>query len=361
MCWLDNEADTTKQTERGKPEKKNKSLPSSQGVVAKKEKDGDCIEGDAAEGKVSGGENKVQAKDGNETSPENKESGDAAAAKIGAVKSVKKKIIKRIVKQKVANKTAAEANTSSKQSDKVDEDVGEQTKTEIAGQQGESSAGCVGVKTFVRKKITKKEAVGKTDQCEDNGVPLEAKMEIETELSEDKPNDNSDATAAAVKNASGKITVKKKIIKRVPKRKIPATQAKDGVAEIKKDDDKDEKKVVQAGSETSSIGKQTGSEKQANDASSSKSEINADNKDGTVTNVESLKDKEKANMKDNPDVKGGKSKDGEKPKDEKEDKDAKSRSNSNKELKEKRNSEEPYPRHPGFILRTKSNKVSNVS
>ena len=131
----------------------------SHGVVAnKREKDSNCIEGDAAEGEVNEGENKVELKDGSEITvgggPEEKESGEAAGAKTGAVK---KKIIKRIVKQKVANKTAAEVNTASKQSDKVDEDVGEQNaKSEIASQQEESSAGRAEVKTFVLKKNYKK-------------------------------------------------------------------------------------------------------------------------------------------------------------------------------------------------------------
>ncbi|XVF03307.1 hypothetical protein REPUB_Repub04eG0249900 [Reevesia pubescens] len=367
----DKEADSAKHTERGKSEKKSQSLSSSQGIVSnKKEKDGNCIEGDAAEGKVSGGENKVEVNDGTEITvggvPEKKESGEAAAAaKTGAVKSVKKKIIKRIVKQKVANKTAAEANTASKQSDEI-EDVGEQNaKTEIASQQEESSAGRAVVKTFVRKKISKKVAVEETDQSEDNGIPLEAKVEMEMGCSEDKPKDNSDATAAAVENASVKTTVKKKVIKRVQKRKVPSTQAEDDIAEIKKDGDKDEKNVVQAGSETSNIVKQTGSEKQGNAASSSKSEIKAgkeNKKDEKVTNVESPNNQQKVNMKDNRDVKGGKSKEGEKPKDEKEDKDSKdkSRSNPNKELKEKRKSEEPPPRHPGLILQTKWSKDSKL-
>ncbi|XWS23169.1 hypothetical protein CRYUN_Cryun29cG0098000 [Craigia yunnanensis] len=363
----DKEADSAKHTERGKSEKKSQSVSSSHGVVAnRKKKDSNCIEGDAAEGKVSGGENKFEVKDGSEITvgggPEKKESGEAAADKTGAVKSLKKKVIKRIVKQKVANKTAAEVNTASKQSDKVDEDVGEQNaKSEIASQQEESSAGRAGVKTFVRKKITKKVAVEKTDQSEDNGVPIEAKVEIETGCSEDKPKDNSDVNAAAVENASVKTTVKKKVIKRVPKRKVTATQAKDEVAEIMKAGDKDEKEVVQAGSETSNIGKQTGSEKQGNAASSSKLEMKADKenkKDEKVTNVESLNDKQKINTKDNRDVKGGKLKEGEKPKDEKEEKDSKdeSRGNHNKESKEKRKSEEPPVRHPGLILQTKWSK-----
>ncbi|XP_007046031.2 PREDICTED: cell division cycle and apoptosis regulator protein 1 [Theobroma cacao] len=367
----DKETDSAKQTERGKPEKRIQSVSSSHGVVAnKKEKRGNSIEGDAAEGTVSGGENKVEVKDGSETAvgggPEKKEQEEAAGAKTGAVKSVKKKIIKRIVKQKVANKTAAEVNTASKQSDKVDEDVGEQdAKSQIASQKEESFADRAGVKTFVRKKIAKKEAVGKTDQSEDNGVPLEAKVERETGCSEDQPKDNSDASgAAAVQNASVKTTVKKKIIKRVPKRKVPATQANNEVAETKEDDDKDEKEVAQAGSCTSNIGKQAGSEKQGNAATSSKSEIKAEkeNKDEKVTNVECLNDKQKVITKDNYDDKRGKLKEAEKSKDEKEDKDSKdeSRSNPNRESKEKRKSEEPPPRHPGLILQTNWSKDSKL-
>ncbi|XWS34124.1 hypothetical protein CRYUN_Cryun21dG0013100 [Craigia yunnanensis] len=353
----DKEADSAKHTEGGKSEKKSQSVSSSHGVFAnKKEKDVNCIEGDAAEGKVNEGENKIEVKDGSEITvgggPKEKGSGEAAGAKTGAVKSVKKKIIKRIVKQKFANKTAPEVNTASKQSDKVDED--QNAKSEIASQQEESSAGRAGIKTFVWKKITKKEAVEKTDQSVDNGVPIEAKVEIKTGCSEDKPEDNSDVSSAPVENASVKTTVKKKVIKRVPQRKFPATQAKDEVAEIKKDGDKDEKKVVQAGSETSNIGKQTGSEKQGNAASSSKSEIKADEenkKDEKVTNVESLNDKQKINTKDNRVVKGGKSKEGAKPKDGKEDKD---------KSKEKRKSEEPPLRHPGLILQTKWSKDSKL-
>lgn len=345
-------------------------MSSSDGVVAnKKEKDGKCIEGDGSEGKASGGENKVLVKDGSEITveggPGKKESGEAATAKTGVVKSVKKKIIKRIVKQKVANKTAAEVNTASKPSNKV-EDAGEQnTKSEIGSQLEESSAGSAGIKTFARKKVTKKEAVGKTDQDEDNDVPLEAKMEVETGCSGDKPKDNSDATAAAVENATVKTTLKKKIIKRVPKRKVSATQAKDEVAEIKNDGGEDEKKVVLAGTETSNVGKQTGSEKQGNAASSSKSGSKPEKenkKDEKSTNTESLNDKKKVNTKYTCDVKGAKLKEGEKPKDEKAEKDSKdeSRSNTNKELKEKRKPEEPSLKHPGLILQTKWSKDSKL-
>ncbi|KAE8658870.1 ATP/GTP-binding family protein, putative isoform 2 [Hibiscus syriacus] len=230
----DKEADSTKQTEKGKSGKKIQSVSSSYGVVAnKKEKDGKSIEGGATEGKVTGGEKNVQVKDGSEITveggPEKKESGEApaatatATAKTGAVKSVKKKIIKRIVKQKVATKTAVEVNIASKQSNRVDEDVGEQnTKSETTGQQEESSAASAG--------------------SEDNGVPPEAKVEVETGCSEDKPKDNSDVTSAAVENAGVKTTIKKKIIKRVPKRKVPPTQAKGEVAEIKNEGGEDDKR-----------------------------------------------------------------------------------------------------------------------
>ncbi|KAK8534602.1 hypothetical protein V6N13_080942 [Hibiscus sabdariffa] len=366
----DKEADPTKLTEKGKSGKKILSVSSSPGVIAnKKEKDGKSIEGGAAEGKVTGAENKVQVKDGSELTveggPEKKESGEAppAAVKTGAVKSVKKKIIKRIVKQKVANKAAAEVNTASKRSNGVDEAGDQNNKSEIAGQQEESSAGSAGMKTFVRKKITKKEAVGKNDQGEDIGVPLEAKVEMGMGCSEDKPKDISDAIPAAVENASVKTTIKRKIIKRVPKRKVPATKAKDEVAEIKNEGDEDVKKVVQAGDETSNIGKQTGSEKQGNPASSSKSEIKSDKEnkkdEKLITNAESPDDKKKVNMKDTCDVKGRKLKEVDKPKDDKACKDE-SRSNSSKESKEKRKPEEPSLKNPGLILHTKWSKDSKL-
>ncbi|GKU99539.1 hypothetical protein SLEP1_g12374 [Rubroshorea leprosula] len=343
--------DSSKELDRGKSEL---STLSGQGTaVDKEEKGGNCIEGDAIVGKGGGSDNKIEIKDGNKNDAgvqgsEKGEQGEGSITQSTGSKKrpVKKKIVKRIVKQKVANKIVDAVNAASKQNDKMDEDVGEQNAlSEISGQQEEPSDHAVDV----TKSVVEKEAVGdEISRSEDNSRPPEMKAEMES--SENKPKDSSDpSSSVAAKKVGGKTTIKKKIIKRVPKRKVTATQASDGV-DTNKDGDKDEVKVGQDGNETENKGKQTVLEKQASAADSSKLESKAE-KTEKVAAVELVADKQ-----------SGKSKGSIKSKDEKVkviDRKDESRSNSNKELKEKKKSEE-LPRHPGLILQMKGSKESKL-
>jgi len=200
---LDKEKDSSRDVKKvGKSEKKKESESSGQSEDAnKKEKDGNEVKGITAEEKVVENDKGLEKKGGTETGEQNKttvekEQGESAGAQTGgSVPSGKKKIIKKIVKQKVVDKAAGDS--SSKQKDKLGEkDNGEKNaNSEIPGLQDASSVALSGVKTFVRKRVIKKVPVRKASQNEDT---------------EDKPKDNSDPSSAAVVQGTGvKTTVKK--------------------------------------------------------------------------------------------------------------------------------------------------------
>ncbi|KAI3665841.1 hypothetical protein L6452_44476 [Arctium lappa] len=148
-------------------------------------------------------------------------------APVQTTGSGKKKVIRKVVKKKVVEKD--KAGKAAEQSDPlVPKKMGETTtNTEAAGRDEESSGNPSAVKTFTRKKVTKKVPVAKVVKKEDEGTQAEVIPVKEQESSENKPK-NADAGSA-----SGKTTVKKKIIKRVTKRKVVAKVAnsKDKVAE----------------------------------------------------------------------------------------------------------------------------------
>lgn len=361
--------------------------------VKKLEQDGSNMKGNVSEGKGDVNDKKLEKKDvsgGDKGRIEDKKEQveTAEVQTTGTVKTGKKKIIKKVVRQKVVGKVAND--TTTKQPDNLG-DGGTKGNSETPGQEEESSADPAVVKTFVRKKVIKKVPVEKAAQNEDN-VGTKEKVENETGCSEDK-SDPSGST-----NTSVKTIVKKKIIKRVPKRKATGVELNEGVAKSKKDGDGDEKNV---GDETESVRKQTAdaekpasdvvetekkviskpkasktqvSDKQTDMVNSSKADakdVKEDKKDekgageksGSVTKVEIEPDTQKIARKDNHNGVKKKLKDDEKTKDEKEKKDRdgkdESRSKSNKELKETRKPEEP-PRHPGLILQTKWSKDSKV-
>ncbi|PQQ19523.1 cell division cycle and apoptosis regulator protein 1 [Prunus yedoensis var. nudiflora] len=334
----DKEMESSKHKRVDKEDKKKESASTGGAKEVKKlEQDGTNMKGNASEGK-----------------------GDVETAEVqttGTVKTGKKKIIKKVVRQKVVGKVASD--TTTKQPDNLG-DGGTKGNSETPGQEEESSADPADVKTFVRKKVIKKVPVEKAAQNENN-IGTKVKVENETGCSEDK-SDPSGST-----NTSVKTIVKKKIIKRVPKRKATGVELNEGVAKSKKDGDGDEKNV---GDETESVRKQTAdAEKSASDVvetekkEDKKDEKGAGEKSGSVTKVEIEPDTQKIARKDNHNGTKKKLKDDEKTKDEKEKKDRdgkdESRSKSNKELKETRKPEEP-PRHPGLILQTKWSKDSKL-
>lgn len=381
----DKETEPSKHKKVEKDDKKKESASTGDAKEVKKmEQDGNNLKGNASEGKSDVNDKKLEKKDetgGDKAKIEDKKEQVeiAEVQTTGTVKTGKKKIIKKVVRQKVVGKSTNDSTT--KQPESLGEG-GTKGNSETPGQEEEPSADPAAVKTFVRKKVIKKVPVVKAAQNEDNTGP-KVKVEKDTGCSEEKADPPSGGT-----NTSGKTIVKKKVIKRVPKRKVTGVELNEGVAKSKKDGDGDEKNV--AGDD--SMGKQTAdvekpvsdavetekkvaskpkasktqvSDKQIDAANSAKADAKdvkeerkdekaAGEKSGSVTKVETETDAQKAPKK--------KLKDAEKSKEEKEkkDRDGKddSKSKSNKELKERK--PEETPRHPGFILQTKWSKDSKV-
>lgn len=405
VYYLDKEIDSSRDIKRvDKEEKKKESAPCGKAKVTDKvEKNNKDLKGDAADGKGDVNDKKPLKKDASETGEEvrnvvkKEQVATAGAQTISAVKSGKKKIIKKIVKQKVVGKPSGESTGNQQQDEKVNEEKDANLKT--PGQQDESLSNSPGVKTFVRKKVANK--VGKSNEKEDNETQLEVKVEKETDCSEDKPKKNSVPSGGAVmQDTSTKTIIRKKIIKRVPKRKVAGGEATNGVSNVKKDGGSIETNVVQVGDATENTKNQTADaenmvsevkktekkiipklkspkpnvigrqDSMVNSSNSGIKNEKVEKKDvkgtgersGSGNREEIEAEKQKIPENDNHDDKQGKLKDIEKSKDEKEKKgDGKdeSRSKSNKELKEKRKPEEP-PRHPGLILQTRWSKDSKV-
>lgn len=361
-----------------------------QADIDQKEKSDKGEKGNTTEGRGNGSSSKLESKDADERGKEaqNVEKPDQEVAgstlKSGAAKSGKKKIVKKIIKQKT--KTVGDA--ASKKSDQVDEKVDGEQKSDFPSDQPSNDSATV--KAPGKKKVIKR--VGKSLQNEKNKDTL-PKVENEMNCSEDKSKDNSDLNAAVGQDPVVKTTVKKKVIKRVPKKKVPVEE----VSKKGEGGDANEKKVTT--DETHNVDKSTADDKQAtaDDKQGNKSPtddkqekkipksnstspavlkrrdsvnlkksekepaVKNDDETGKAANpVTNSIDKQKVGEKDSSDGKKERSRDGEQSKDEKEKmgKDE-SRSKPNKDLKEKRKSEEP-PRHPGLILQTRWSKDSKV-
>ncbi|KAK6122470.1 hypothetical protein DH2020_043787 [Rehmannia glutinosa] len=158
---------------------------------------------------------------------------DAQPTAVGA-KTGKKKIIKRIVKKKVAKKKDG-AENATEQNEQLEKEgaEGKSTISEVDGQQDGSSSNPTSIKTFIRKKVVKKPVNAAMEKDESSN--LEVKTDKAPENAAGKEKVKSEDSNAVVQEGSAKTTVKKKVIKRVPKRKAPAA---DKVAE---DDQKGEK------------------------------------------------------------------------------------------------------------------------
>ncbi|GFS39130.1 ATP/GTP-binding protein family [Actinidia rufa] len=397
----DKEIDSSKELKGDdKSEKKIESASPGQAVVInKKQKDDHEPNGSAAD-KEGGETENSEEKGGATTVDESNNVGkkelreSTGVQSTSGLKPVKKKIVKKNVKQKVADKKEG-SDDPAKQTDKLDEkNLEEKTaNSEITGQQDVSPANAAGVKTFIRKKVVKKVPVAKAVQKDDEGMEPEVKTDKGPEYSEDKSKGESDSSSAAiVQDPTAKTTAKKKVIKRVVKRKVTGAAANEGVSDGKKDDVKDGIMVVQAGKEAKVLGDQTvdadspvgaantekkiapkttsksaSPKKQDNLGNSSKTgskaekedkkvENRVDEKSGSASKVDNEADKQKVSHKDTPSGKREKSKDEEKKDKEKKDD---SRNKSTKEVKEKKQIEEP-PRHPGLFLQTKRNNDSKL-
>lgn len=362
----------------------------------KKEKDKNKLIGTSAVQVDSVNNKKVEEKDALEI-----EGGKESEKKVqeenpiqpsGGIKSGKKKIIKkRIVRQKVSDKNSV-AENSTAQSDKLeDKDVGEKnSNSEVADQLAKSSASPAAAKTLIKKKIAKK--IVKKIVQKGNAVQPELISGKEPEGPEGSKGKLDSGSAAGLQDASVKLTVKKKIIKRVPKRKASALGTGDVANKSAKDVNNDGAKLTQAENDTKPTGDQTtdasnqgkqvesenkplpkmnlkqASEKQDNMGSSSKKSSKAVEgktikEPSSISIKEVGTDEKTVNQKDGHAGRNEKSSEREKLKAEKErkDKDGKdeTKNKSNRDVKEKKKPEEP-PRHPGLFLCTKGSKNLKV-
>ncbi|KAJ1423672.1 EF-hand domain [Sesbania bispinosa] len=239
-----------KEASKDKSDKRKDSAASGQSEdVKKKEKDSNTVK-EENENKTGVVNNKIAKNDasdiGEGKDTEKKPGGNATGQTTSSVKSVKRKVIKKVVKQKVAVKAN---DTANKQVDKsVEKDVAEKVAaSNVPDQEGKSSLDPTGVQTSGKDLITEDVSVGKTDgeDGKDKGI----------NSLEDKPQDKPDPMANAVTNAAAVKTIKKKkIIKRVPKKKVVGEASKSVVSDPKNEEND---VAVQAQDGTPSTVKQT--------------------------------------------------------------------------------------------------------
>ncbi|KAL0326770.1 UNVERIFIED_CONTAM: protein SHORT ROOT IN SALT MEDIUM 1 [Sesamum angustifolium] len=207
-----------------KKEKSIKQLKASGNLVSDEGKEKDKAVGD--KGMVgSTDEEKNVVKTG--------QGGNSTAQIAVGAKPGKKKIIKRIVKKKVAKKKDG-TETATEQNDELDKEVagGKNVISEVDGQQDGSSSTPV-IKTFVRKKIVKKPVASTQEKDETAQKP---------EGTEDEAKVKSEDSNVVVQEGGTKTTVKKKVVKRVPKRKAVSAENDSKVAE---DSVKGGEKIIQ--------------------------------------------------------------------------------------------------------------------
>ncbi|KAK2429180.1 protein SHORT ROOT IN SALT MEDIUM [Trifolium repens] len=260
-----------------------------------------------------------------------------SGTKDATVKTIKKrKIIKRVPKKKVVDEASKsvvnEENIAAVPTKDGTDGAGKQTAdADTIVPEGKKLA-----KVVVTKRKLKTPTSGVQDDATDSNKRSTNTDKKDGENVVAAPsNDVTQSTGKLATDADRKITpvAKKKIVKVVPKKKLKAST----------------------------------SDKPEGAGDSNKNEMKSDNddkKDGKGTGEKSGSKiaKQKTSEKDTQIVKG-KLKVGDKSKDEKvtKEKDGKDepKSKSSKEVKEKRKSDEP-PRHPGFVLKTKSTKDSKL-
>jgi hypothetical protein len=311
-------------------------------------KDGKLVKGKEIVTEKAGDENGKKAEKtdeveaGGAASSDKKEQTETPAAKT-PIKSVKKKIVKKIVK-KVADKK--DADKSEKKDDNAVPDI-------PVPQDEAPSSTPAAVKTFARKKVTKKTPVVKV-------VPKKKVAAVQDKVKSAPEGDQKEKPDSAVKDAiTVKSTIKKKVIKRVPKRKVSVVA--EAIEEVSTDTaiiekKEDEAKVVTNAAADNTVSevksdmktvpkkkaKTTPAKKDNNPGSSSKTLKKNENEEKSKEPTES--DKKKVVKKDD-EYKKEKSKETDRLKADKE--------------KEKKRAEEP-PRHPGLILQTKGTSDSKT-
>uniref|UniRef100_A0A803MVH1 EF-hand domain-containing protein n=1 Tax=Chenopodium quinoa TaxID=63459 RepID=A0A803MVH1_CHEQI len=362
-----------------KAEKKKEVVNTEQASNSHKEKDGDLkkasmTDKDGEKSIESAEKKKVDELTKEANNVEKKGTGANTSAQKG-VKPAKKKIVRKIVKQKVTDKVVTGengGNDNSKLEDKLVEPMGINSET---GQQDTSPANATGVKTFTRKKVAKKlseaDAVVK-EVDKESGLKSEMKSVSSVNKSEEK----TDATGiTVVRDGPVKRVVKRKIIKRVPKKKATGVEAKtvtsqdagksDNVGDAKVDGDKTSEggnlvkfaSTTQPGVESSQKHDDAVSSSKVGkiaDQVKVKEEDILDEKKVSDTKNDPVKDIQ-ADCKETSKVKA-KVVDGKERKEK--DKKDELRSKSSKDLDRKK-SDEP-PQHPGLILQTKSGKETKL-
>lgn len=297
---------------------------------------------------------------------------------VDSTKSGKKKIVRRIIKQKIPKKKKDSMEEAVNKEEILPDqnDVGKKIlDPNIACEKDESSANASAVKTFKRKKIVKVVS-GENTPREDSSAAPQVKPVDEGESAENKAKCLPEGSSTAVvQDARVKTTVKKKIVRRVPKRKVTAADAKDGAPDAgsRKDDLKDETldntSLQISGPQNSghtshlSDGKleNNGSQQKESASQAPKKEDKlVEKKDhDTLSKTEPKTDEQKVSGNDSQ----AQPKEREHLKDDKQQKDGNGNDDSkymkNKGLKEKQRSEEP-PRRPGLILQTKGSRDSKV-
>uniref|UniRef100_A0A7N0UJN5 EF-hand domain-containing protein n=1 Tax=Kalanchoe fedtschenkoi TaxID=63787 RepID=A0A7N0UJN5_KALFE len=283
-------------------------------------------------------------------SDEKDEKGETSAV---SAKTVKKKIVKKVVR-KVADTgaSAVENAVADPQVEKLDGKYGgeDDAKLEIGSPSSESPANTSNTKTIVRKKVANMVPVGKSTLKETKDASAEVKTEEEP--AEDSPAETDDHVAKespvktedpaaetgeepVAKITGTKTTIKRKIIKKVPKKKPTGVEATEGEVKDEMVDAED-------------------SGKQSTDTNIQASEANCSAKKKSPAAKTPVSSGKKSAVPDasKVELKGGKSENGSKF-------GKKSGMEGRpKEVIEKKQQEEP-PR-PGFILKTKSNKETKV-
>ncbi|KAL8053160.1 hypothetical protein ABFX02_05G053200 [Erythranthe guttata] len=304
---------------------------------SKKEKDTNKIEGNIVSEEGNKKDKAVEIKkvaDDKNVVKKVQEGDPNSQIAVGA-KTVKKKIVKRIVKKKVVKKSD-NTEIATGPSDEVVKDGagGNNVSSEVDGQQEGLSVTTPAIKTFVRKRIVKK-PVGPA-------VEKDESSSLEPEMAVDNAKAKSEDSNVVAQDGITKTTVKKKIIKRVPKRKAISTEkvAEDAL-EGGEDNKGKQKEAVVEKQMNEVISKSTSSPEKKPDK---KEEKKTERKDLSGSAMETDNVNQKVPQNDN------RAKSNEK---------AELKGEKEKKVVEKKRSDEP-PQHPGLILRTKETKVSKM-
>lgn len=364
-----------------KSDKKKESAPSGLTEDVKKEKTSKNVKKEESKNKPAQDDQAIISEEGKNVEKKDQETATAKTTG-GGVKTVKKKIIKKVVKQKVANKTNA---TASRQLDKVNEtdNAGKMTTDAPIEDSKSSKIGDKSGDTASAKLVAAGDASlvkGDTD---------EVKNKKEINGSEDKTQVKPDSQVNAGNDPGVKTIKKKKIIKRVPKKKVVA-----GASKLEPSDAKDEGNVVssQLQTDTQTTAKQTGTQtidKQIGDTNNSVTPVKKvektvpkmkskpansgkQDKGGDLNKIESKSDLDDKKFEkgtgeksgagiDMDDNNGkGKMKDGDKSKEVKATRERDGKDEKSKPIKEVKDKKSDEPPRPGFILQTKGSKESKV-